>query len=79
MYDTVVYRHFLAHGGGLPDVREALAQRVHDAGIDNALGDAVTRLGRPPRPDQRRRGDGRARRPARLGRRTGSRPTSPTG
>jgi predicted Rossmann-fold nucleotide-binding protein len=41
MFDTVVYRHFLAHGGGLPDTREALAQRVHDAGIDNALGDAV--------------------------------------
>ncbi len=37
MYDTVVYRHFLAHGGALPDVREALAQRIHDAGIDNAL------------------------------------------
>jgi predicted Rossmann-fold nucleotide-binding protein len=41
MFDTVVYRHFLGHGGALPDVREALAQRVHDAGIDNALGDAV--------------------------------------
>lgn len=42
MYDTIVYRHFLAHGGALPDVREALAQRLHDAGIDNALVDAVT-------------------------------------
>lgn len=40
MYDTVVYQHFLAHGGALPDVREALAQRIHDAGIDNALVDA---------------------------------------
>jgi len=41
MYDTVVYRHFLTHGGPLPDVREALAQRIHDAGIDNALADAA--------------------------------------
>jgi predicted Rossmann-fold nucleotide-binding protein len=41
MFDTVVYRHFLSHGAALPDVREALAQRVHDAGIDNALADAV--------------------------------------
>ena len=41
MYDTVVYRHFLAHGGPLPDVREALAQRIHDAGIDDALVDAM--------------------------------------
>jgi predicted Rossmann-fold nucleotide-binding protein len=37
MYDAVVYRHFLAHGGATPDLREALAQRVHDHGIDNAL------------------------------------------
>jgi predicted Rossmann-fold nucleotide-binding protein len=42
MYDTVVYRHFLAAGGPLPPVREALAQRIHDAGIDNALGDVTT-------------------------------------
>jgi predicted Rossmann-fold nucleotide-binding protein len=41
MYDTVVYRHFLTHGGPLPDVREALAQRIHDAGIDDALADAA--------------------------------------
>ena len=41
MYDTVVYRHFLAHGGATPDIREALAQRLHDAGIDNALGKAL--------------------------------------
>jgi len=41
MYDTVVYRHFLDHSGAVPDVREALAQRLHDAGIDNALGNAV--------------------------------------
>jgi predicted Rossmann-fold nucleotide-binding protein len=41
MYDTQVYQHFLAHGGAAPDIREALAQRLHDAGIDNALGKAV--------------------------------------
>ncbi len=41
MYDTRVWRHFLAHGGAAPDVREALAQRLHDAGIDNALGKAL--------------------------------------
>ena len=37
MYDTRVYRHFVQHGGANPDLREALAQRVHDHGIDNAL------------------------------------------
>ena len=42
MYDTVVFRHFTAHGGPLPDVREALAQRLHDAGIDGALGGVLT-------------------------------------
>jgi predicted Rossmann-fold nucleotide-binding protein len=41
MYDTQVYQHFLDHGGAAPDIREALAQRLHDAGIDNALGKAV--------------------------------------
>ncbi|HWG99358.1 MAG TPA: hypothetical protein VNV66_08555, partial [Pilimelia sp.] len=41
MYDTLVFQHFLAHGGAAPDVREALAQRLHDAGIDTALGGAV--------------------------------------
>jgi len=41
MYDTVVYQHFLDHGGAGPDIREALAQRLHDAGIDNALGKAL--------------------------------------
>src|SRR4051794_6633 len=40
MYDTRVYDHFRAHGGAAPDIREALAQRLHDAGIDNALGKA---------------------------------------
>ncbi|GLW34043.1 hypothetical protein Areg01_69800 [Actinoplanes regularis] len=38
MYDTVVYRHFVDRGGASPDIREALAQRLHDAAIDNALG-----------------------------------------
>jgi predicted Rossmann-fold nucleotide-binding protein len=41
MYDTQVYDHFVAHGGASPDIREALAQRLHDAGIDNALGKAL--------------------------------------
>ncbi|MEU8660833.1 hypothetical protein [Actinoplanes philippinensis] len=41
MFDTVVYEHFVAHGGAVPDIREALAQRLHDAGIDNALGKAL--------------------------------------
>jgi predicted Rossmann-fold nucleotide-binding protein len=42
MYDTRVWDHFRAHGGATPDLREALAQRLHDAGIDNALGKALT-------------------------------------
>ena len=37
MFDTVVYEHFRAAGGAVPKVREALVQRVHDSGIDNAL------------------------------------------
>ncbi|WP_170323974.1 LOG family protein [Cryptosporangium phraense] len=41
MYDSVVYRHFVEHGGALPPLREALGQRLHDHGIDNALGDAL--------------------------------------
>jgi predicted Rossmann-fold nucleotide-binding protein len=41
MYDTTVYQHFLDHGGAAPDLREAIAQRLHDAGIDNALGKAL--------------------------------------
>ncbi|MFI5495339.1 LOG family protein [Actinoplanes sp. NPDC051859] len=41
MYDTRVYQHFLEHGGAAPDLREAIAQRLHDAGIDNALGKAL--------------------------------------
>ena len=41
MYDTQVYDHFVAHGGAAPDIREAIAQRLHDAGIDNALGKAL--------------------------------------
>ena len=41
MYDTVVYTHFKARGGAQPDVREALAQRLHDSGIDDALADGT--------------------------------------
>lgn len=41
MFDTVVYEHFTASGGTLPDIREALSQRLHDHGIDNALADAM--------------------------------------
>ncbi|MGC4808003.1 LOG family protein [Micromonospora sp. DT233] len=41
MYDTRVYAHFRAHGGALPDVKEALGQRLHDHGVDNALVDAT--------------------------------------
>jgi predicted Rossmann-fold nucleotide-binding protein len=42
MYDTRVYQHFVARGGGLPEVREALTQRLHDNAIDDALGDLTT-------------------------------------
>jgi predicted Rossmann-fold nucleotide-binding protein len=41
MFDTQVFQHFLEHGGASPDIREALSQRLHDAGIDNALGKAL--------------------------------------
>lgn len=41
MYDTRVHGHFVAHGGALPSLREALAQRMHDHGIDDALGDTI--------------------------------------
>ncbi|GAA3394191.1 LOG family protein [Cryptosporangium minutisporangium] len=41
MYDTAVYEHFVEHGGPLPPIREALSQRLHDHGIDNALTDAL--------------------------------------
>lgn len=41
MADTRTYRHFLDHGGAAPDLHEAIAQRMHDAGIDNALTKAL--------------------------------------
>ncbi len=41
MYDSRVFAHFVAHGGATPELREALAQRLHDAGIDNALAGAL--------------------------------------
>ena len=42
MYDTRVYRHFVGHGGAAAEIREALAQRLHDSGIDDALVDVTT-------------------------------------
>jgi predicted Rossmann-fold nucleotide-binding protein len=42
MYDTTIYQHFIDHGGASPDIREAISQRLHDAGIDNALGKALS-------------------------------------
>jgi predicted Rossmann-fold nucleotide-binding protein len=42
MYDSVVYEHFRATGGALPGVREGLAQRLHDHGIDDGLVDLTT-------------------------------------
>lgn len=42
MYDTVVYEHFKTAGGALPDLRESLAQRLHDHGIDDGLADLTT-------------------------------------
>ncbi len=41
MHDTRIYRHFVSRGGALPDIREALAQRMHDHGIDDALTDTI--------------------------------------
>src|SRR5205807_801027 len=35
------YQHFRAAGGAQPAPREALVQRLHDAGIDKALADAT--------------------------------------
>jgi predicted Rossmann-fold nucleotide-binding protein len=37
MYDRRVYNHYLAQGGATPRLQEALAQRIHDHGIENAL------------------------------------------
>jgi predicted Rossmann-fold nucleotide-binding protein len=42
MYDTRVYRHFVAAGGTTAGIREALAQRLHDCGIDDALADVTS-------------------------------------
>lgn len=41
MADSIIYEHFRATGGATPAVREALTQRLHDHGIDNALADTV--------------------------------------
>ena len=35
--DYRIHQHFVAHGQYHPDIREALAQRIHDHAIDNAL------------------------------------------
>jgi predicted Rossmann-fold nucleotide-binding protein len=43
MFDTVTYQHFVGHGGALPDIREAMAQRLHDSAIDDGLVDATER------------------------------------
>lgn len=37
MFDTRVYRHYVTAGGATPALREALTQRIHDHGIENAL------------------------------------------
>ncbi|MDG6110151.1 hypothetical protein Daura_50995 [Dactylosporangium aurantiacum] len=42
MFDTVVYEHFRATGGATPEIREAIVQRMHDSGIDNALANVTT-------------------------------------
>jgi predicted Rossmann-fold nucleotide-binding protein len=42
MFDTVIYRHFVEQGGAHPEIRESLAQRLHDNGIDDGLVDATT-------------------------------------
>ncbi|HET6214538.1 MAG TPA: hypothetical protein VFE14_16860 [Micromonosporaceae bacterium] len=52
MYDTVVYRHFLAHGGVQPDIREALTQRLHDHGIDDGLSDSMADWATAAGPDK---------------------------
>ncbi|GIG67014.1 hypothetical protein Pen01_33090 [Phytomonospora endophytica] len=41
MFDTRVYRHYVERGEAMPETREALAQRLHDSGIDNALLDLM--------------------------------------
>ena len=35
--DQRIAEHYKAHGGNLPDVHEALAQRIHDHAIDSAV------------------------------------------
>ena len=66
MYDTRVYEHFLAHGGAAPDIREAIAQRLHDAGDRQRARQGSRRLGQGARHPGRGRDHGRARRTARL-------------
>src|SRR5258707_1051610 len=40
--DQRIAEHYKAHGGNLPDVHEALAQRIHDHAIDSVLQSFVT-------------------------------------
>jgi predicted Rossmann-fold nucleotide-binding protein len=42
MFDSRVYRHFVGHNGAAAEIREALAQRLHDSGIDDALVDETS-------------------------------------
>ena len=56
------------HGGATPEIREAIAQRMHDSGIDNALANVHRRLDRRPAAGRGGRDHGRARRAARRGR-----------
>lgn len=40
-YDLKVYQHFVTHGAHQPPMLEALAQRLHDHSIEDALGDLL--------------------------------------
>jgi predicted Rossmann-fold nucleotide-binding protein len=41
MFDSLVYEHYRSQGGAQPESREALVQRLHDHGVDNALADVT--------------------------------------
>ncbi len=40
-YDETLYNHFVAHNRHCPDIVEALAQRIHDHAIDDALSEIL--------------------------------------
>jgi predicted Rossmann-fold nucleotide-binding protein len=46
-HDEVIYAHFREHQGAGPDIMEALAQRLHDHAIDDALQDLLDGSPRP--------------------------------